>query len=108
VARWKGGRGEGFLKSSSPVSTADCTSLAEWRPTSAGGEGGGGGVRRSRGSMERRAGRGFSEEKKWTASSICNNLKDFFLKKHITQREGEHVSCTEPPVPPQGCIAHGV
>ena len=79
MARWKGGRGEGFLKSSSPVSTADCTSLAEWRPTSAGGEGGGGGMRRSRGSMERRAGRErvFSK-KKWTASSICNNLKDFF------------------------------
>jgi len=52
-----------LASSSSPVSAADCTSLAEWRPTSAGGEGGGGGVRRSRGSMERRAGRGFSEEK---------------------------------------------
>jgi len=50
-----------LASSSSPVSAADCTSLAEWRPTSARGEGGGGGVRRSRGSMERRAGRGFSE-----------------------------------------------
>ena len=40
--------------------------------------------------MERRAGRGFSEEKKWTASSICNNLKDFFLK-NISRREKENM-----------------
>ena len=35
-------------------------------------------------------GEGFLE-KKWTVSSICNNLKDFLKKKNISRREKENM-----------------
>ena len=57
--------------------------------------------------MERRAGRGFSEEKKWTASSICNNLKDFLKKIYHAERRRTCV-VRRTSSAPQGCIAHGV
>jgi len=54
-----------------------------------------------------RGGRGFSRKKKWTASSICNNLKDFLKKIYHAERRRTCV-VRRTSSAPQGCIAHGV